>query len=675
MADTKNLLFKRGTQAELNTLTSSVDGAFYLTTDTNKLYIGKGADLAPELLNHSIRIVENLPTGENIAKDTFYYVSSKNILCTHTNGNWVQINPDTNTDFQITGASFTEGTVKDGKLVYTLKLENQTMDVRTGAATTNDDISVDLTIKPEVLANIVPEAASVGLTTKPNGNKVDINTEGAGADSSKGLSLAAEGSVSVSAEGSTIKIKGTESTLSSAANSAAISLTGASGEATQVAFAASDTMIVVDGTETDKIKIGHKAFTTVDTSPTTAQEFISSVSLENGHVVGYTTGSVKDTNTTNASLNLTTEDDKYQLSLMDSEGNAVQADLTSLVEAANTYTNNEILKINSALQYQGTADTSTAIPTEPKNGWMYMASESGVVLGKTVSKGDLLIYHDTDWEIIPSGDEADIDTTYSAVINTLEKGVTYTLIASTGGNAGQQLTLLAGNGVALSSAAADGVTTVTIDHASYTTTPTEATTTATKSFTGVIGFEMDNGHIAKYITQTFTPETYGLVYTKDGEIVNQTSGGAVIGDKIKIANGDKIYLDVKTEVKTETDENEVSTTTLTLGHQKPSGGINTDVNTGIVSGRTLQINQVTTDVYGHVIANRPTTFTLPEDQNTTYKVIANAASNKIILQEDDGTAVGSISMSVNSANLNLSSTAPESGNEIAYQIGLVWDTF
>ena len=671
MADTKNLLFKRGTQAELNTLTSSVDGAFYLTTDTNKLYIGKGTDLAPELLNHSIRIVESLPTGENIAKDTFYYVSSKNILCTHTNGNWVQINPDTNTDFQITGASFTEGTIKEGKLVYTLKLENQTMDVRTGAATTNDDISVDLTIEPDVLANIVPEAASVGLATKPNGNKVDINTEGAGADSTKGLSLAAEGSVSVSTEGSTIKIKGIESALSSAANSTAISLTGASGEATQVTFAASDGMIVVDGTETDKIKIGHKAFTTVDTSSTTAQEFISSVSLENGHVVGYTIGSVKDTNTTNASLNLITEDDKYQLSLMDSEGNAVQADLTSLIEAANAYTDDEILKINSALQYQGTADTSTAIPTEPKNGWMYMASVSGIVLGKTVSKGDLLIYHGTDWEVIPSGDEADTDTTYSAVINTLEKGVTYTLIASTGGNAGQQLTLLAGKGVALSSEATDGATVVTIDHAAY-TTESEGATAATKSFTGVIGFEMDNGHITKYITQTFTPETYGLVYTGEGEIVNQTSGGTAIGNKIKIANGDKIDLKVAT---TEPDAKGVSTTTLTLGHQKPAGGIITTTNTGIVSGRILQINQVTTDDYGHVIANRPTKFTLPEDQNTTYKVVANATTNKIILQEDDGTAVGSISMSVNSANLNLSSTVPESADEIAYQIGLVWDTF
>ena len=38
-----NVLFKRGTQAELNALITASkikDGAFYLTTDTHRLYIG-----------------------------------------------------------------------------------------------------------------------------------------------------------------------------------------------------------------------------------------------------------------------------------------------------------------------------------------------------------------------------------------------------------------------------------------------------------------------------------------------------------------------------------------------------------------------------------------------------------------------------------------------------------
>jgi len=44
-----NVLFKRGAQANLPSSTSAVDGVFYLTTDTNRLYVGQGNNL--KLLN------------------------------------------------------------------------------------------------------------------------------------------------------------------------------------------------------------------------------------------------------------------------------------------------------------------------------------------------------------------------------------------------------------------------------------------------------------------------------------------------------------------------------------------------------------------------------------------------------------------------------------------------
>ena len=51
MAD--QLLFKKGLQSDLDKVTSSVNGAFYLTTDTNRLYIGNGSD-KPKLLNQTV---------------------------------------------------------------------------------------------------------------------------------------------------------------------------------------------------------------------------------------------------------------------------------------------------------------------------------------------------------------------------------------------------------------------------------------------------------------------------------------------------------------------------------------------------------------------------------------------------------------------------------------------
>ena len=90
-----NLQFLRGLQADLNKITSAQDGAFYLTTDTNRLYVGQGTELVE--LNKSVITVNsfsNLPSS-NIEEGQFYYVSDINVLCVYKGGKWVQINPDT----------------------------------------------------------------------------------------------------------------------------------------------------------------------------------------------------------------------------------------------------------------------------------------------------------------------------------------------------------------------------------------------------------------------------------------------------------------------------------------------------------------------------------------------------------------------------------------------------
>lgn len=89
-----NVMFKRGLQANLPK-TGIVDGAFYLTTDTNRLYVGQGNALVE--LNKSITAVAkyaDLPSS-NIAIGQFYYLTDENILCYYNGTRWVQINPDT----------------------------------------------------------------------------------------------------------------------------------------------------------------------------------------------------------------------------------------------------------------------------------------------------------------------------------------------------------------------------------------------------------------------------------------------------------------------------------------------------------------------------------------------------------------------------------------------------
>ena len=89
--------FKLGTQAALNTMytnKTATEGIFYLTNDTNRLYIGKtGGEVAA--VNEGVITVDaiaNLPTGSNRITGSFYYATAENVLCVFNGSSWVQIN-------------------------------------------------------------------------------------------------------------------------------------------------------------------------------------------------------------------------------------------------------------------------------------------------------------------------------------------------------------------------------------------------------------------------------------------------------------------------------------------------------------------------------------------------------------------------------------------------------
>lgn len=90
-----NVFFKRGTQDALKTATY-VDGAFYLTTDTHRLYVGEGGAIVP--VNEgliTVASVSALPTADQSIAGHFYYATAENVLCVFNGTKWVQINPDT----------------------------------------------------------------------------------------------------------------------------------------------------------------------------------------------------------------------------------------------------------------------------------------------------------------------------------------------------------------------------------------------------------------------------------------------------------------------------------------------------------------------------------------------------------------------------------------------------
>ena len=103
--ENQKILFLQGTQAKLDGMTSSTVGAFYLTNDTHRLYLGMSATAAPVPVNQGVTFLanENALPNMNGASDEqkknaagqFYFLTDKNILCVYSNNQWVQINSDT----------------------------------------------------------------------------------------------------------------------------------------------------------------------------------------------------------------------------------------------------------------------------------------------------------------------------------------------------------------------------------------------------------------------------------------------------------------------------------------------------------------------------------------------------------------------------------------------------
>ena len=147
-----NVMFKRGTQADLlqyiNGTKQAVEGSFYLTSDTNRLYIGKtdptdNSKVKAFPVNQGVVTVPaigNLPTRTSIEAGQFYYVSNDNILCIYNGSKWVQINPDTNTYIESRTIQGSTGSITESGTTYDFAVVTDIIeDVIESGGTTSDN--------------------------------------------------------------------------------------------------------------------------------------------------------------------------------------------------------------------------------------------------------------------------------------------------------------------------------------------------------------------------------------------------------------------------------------------------------------------------------------------------------------------------------------------------------
>ena len=425
-----NVLFKRGLQQALPT--TAVDGVFYLTTDTHRLYVGQGTE--PVLLNQTVQFVKSVNDLTTISaawntdalkkahlQDLYYVLPGGGNGANTHNGNilavwcqdpktneyaWVQINPDHNTF------------VTDMKQY--VSAANNVATVRT-TLTQNDG----------------NDAKAVQFTVTGSGSTIDV----------KG----ADGNITLTGDTYTLGRTSTtgEFKLTSALGQAASSVKLVGGE---------NVTITNDANNTNQINIA--AHDTTNTGAVlsldaTTGKLTVKVNDSNGDHVTASTGEIKMKYGAAGNLTAPIGGTLNVYSKTDIDG--MFRDLNGLTYVG-TVGPNGTYKMGADFKiYNG----STAIAVH--NGDMFLAA-GDVKYGAdaTAHAGDLLIATGSEtngalsaitWTYVPSGDDAKLDTTYNFNGDESTNSMTIKTISSFDGDIGVagKITFKAGDVTTVSS--------------------------------------------------------------------------------------------------------------------------------------------------------------------------------------------------------------------------------
>lgn len=493
-----NVLFKRGLHSQLP-VNNAVEGTFYLTTDTDRFYVGKSDKTLAEL-NKSIRSVADydaLPSlnSGQVAVGDFYYLEEEVVLatCILKNGEkyWQQIN--INTDTQIDDVLFTQEDKSN--------------------AETPSETQIDIT-------EIIKFKDRQGDPLPEGDNKTATFTV-KGKDGVKVSSASLEnGAPIITFEGDYGQSVGENNTETNTAN---IYLTTGSGDKLN-----EDAPIKIKGGANVSVEVEDDDKITISSSYIYADSGEITLHKKN-------------------SDNSITPDGKIYLTLKDQHGDTLidsistdpiyytLGDNTTIKyipgEALPVYTKTEVNRLFNELNgltYKGVVGSLTGTrPTLPtitdkiKNGDMYLVSGelsavSNVhVAGKT---GDLFIATGTEstsnddsnayitedlvWTHVPSGNDTEIDTTYYAEVDTTNHIFE---LKDSHGDAQGKIDLDASTAIVLTSVASDDKKELktTIAHSDIDTTYPDKIMTPTDVSTSTIvtGIEVnDQGHVTEVRT-------------------------------------------------------------------------------------------------------------------------------------------------------------------------------
>ena len=726
-----NVIFKKGTQSQLQTLirdnsSGIVDGAFYLTEDTNRLYIGHNKENSTaklNLLNQTVQMIDSWDTKPNLNSvevNDFYYCIKENVLMVcclvKTNGTevkqWRQINPDTDTNTntyvtEVKDYSVSVNENKDIEISFNLcQIEKNHI---TNDETKKDPIEIGFTIKKADLDKA--NAINIGLKAEQDGsNGCKISTNGDGSNPNDYVKIKTTGAgLTFDETKKEITITGTTYDISAKDNK--IILTDNLKNIDEIKLESDD--IVSLASAEDKITVSHANFSQkLDASEKTLSsteedEFsvIEGFSTEKGHITGYKKNTIKVPKPhINNKISISAgESGSLSISLTDNYDNTVNNTASEALfykvgkngqhtvyngTSLGVYTISEIdslFKGLDAMTYKGTVGqgAGATIDSLPRynvqNGDTYKVCSEGTFGTYNCRVGDLLIASGTEgsdgyltdfqWTYVPSGNE---DTTYSLsfdrkdlVLTANPGGETSRLGFEEGTSIGiTQTTDPNSNKSSLKFSHAD---IACVDNSDNNVVPLSPGNEIT--FLNDIGVN-NQGHVTEYKKIKAKLPTYNVLVGKDNsnnaKIILRDNSSNETGATIK--NNDK-YLNIST-----TNNNEIiidhKTDTVQATELSEPNNLSSE---SIFSA----ITAISVDSARHLSEYQVTKFALPhiETYQLTREISAtnNVASLKALLNGSTGSQSNAL-FKLSSENLKI--TSKNTGNDTdTISIDLVWESF
>lgn len=500
MALNDKVIFKIGTQTSLNTMlnnnTGYQVGTFYLTSDTDRLYVGQASGL--KLLNKAVMTVGTMAELETLTaswgtnkaahKDDIAYISGSNVLAYFNGNSWAQINPDTYSNVD-------------------------TFSQVVGAATNGAKITTALT------------------QTKGDSKSADFTIIG-----EKGVKV-------VNNSASEVKITGDTYTLSSsiAGEVGTVKLASALGQDDSSFTITAGTNITITADTTGGIKIA--ANDTVLTG--------NALSIDKNGKLTSAVSDSKGAKSANVTLGYNVGGQFLGIGGAEST-NAVELPVYTKAEIESKF------KELNGLTYRGTIGSSgnykigegyTVRGEQVHVGDMYLVvGEASYEAGKEAKTGDLLIATGVEndagvldtivWTFVPSGDDTAIDTQYNWIVDTATKKM---VVSANPGGTKSTLQLNAGTAtdISVTTNGAQDLYNATISHANVECDEKSESSALTQDNANFIIDAVsainvnDQGHV-----DSVTTTKYSLVRYQGAApvIANATGGGLKFTSSI-IANG------------------------------------------------------------------------------------------------------------------------------------------